>query len=377
MSFKLKILTVIGTRPEAIKMAPLIRLLNTSPEFEHKFCSTGQHREMLNPVFDFFEIKPDFDLNIMKSNQSLAKITATILLGLPAIFDSFKPDWVFVHGDTSTCFAAALAAFYAKIKIAHVEAGLRTGNLQSPFPEEANRILTDRIADLYFVPTQRNYENLIKEGISKDRIKITGNTVIDALHWSVNKVRKFSDKIPITVQNAYKIHKKILLVTGHRRENHGEGFEQICEALKTIAVNNPKIGIVYPVHLNPKVKEVVYKKLGNLDNIYLTNPMEYPDFVYAMKNCWLILTDSGGIQEEAPSLGKPVLVMRDSTERPESILSGSVKLVGADKNKIVSEVSSLISNETLYSKMTTAVNPYGDGSSSSEIISFFSSCTNS
>ncbi len=364
----LKILTVIGTRPEAIKMAPLIRLLNASDVIEHKLCSTGQHKEMLEQVFSFFEIEPDFELEIMKPGQQLAEITAHILLKLNQVFAKFKPDWILVHGDTATCFAAALAAFYAGIKVAHVEAGLRTGNLQSPFPEEANRILTDRITDLYFVPTPKNYQNLIAEGIQPEKILVTGNTVIDALYWAKEKVIAFSENVPAEVQSTYQSHSKILLVTGHRRENFGHGFQEICEALKTIAITYPEMAIVYPVHLNPNVKEIVYEKLSGISNIYLTEPMDYPDFIYAMKNCWVILTDSGGIQEEAPSLGKPVLVMRDTTERPEALEAGGVKLVGTNASLIVSNIKELITDQKVFRAMSQLNFKYGNGNACTQIM---------
>lgn len=364
----MKILTVIGTRPEAIKMAPLIQLLNQNPAIEHRVCSSGQHKEMLEHVLNFFEIHPDFDLGIMKNGQDLTDIIVNILLGLRALFRDFRPDWVLVHGDTSTSFAATLSAFYAGIKVAHIEAGLRTWNLKSPFPEEANRILTDKLATLYFAPTRKNFENLIAENIPANKIHITGNTVIDALLWAKNKVEKFSDQVPFSIQQAFASHPRILLVTGHRRENFGDGFDQICNALTAIALKYPEIGIVYPVHLNPNVRYVVYNRLSDIHNIYLADPLEYADFVYAMKNSWVILTDSGGVQEEAPSLGKPVLVMRDTTERPEAVDAGGVRLVGADFEKICDAIDDLWENQEVYKKMSRASNPYGDGTASKKIM---------
>ncbi|TDB63474.1 non-hydrolyzing UDP-N-acetylglucosamine 2-epimerase [Arundinibacter roseus] len=364
----MKILTVIGTRPEAIKMAPLIRLLNQTPEFEHKLCSTGQHRQMLAQVMDFFEIEADFDLDIMQPGQDLTDITCRILQGMRQVLADFQPDWVLVHGDTTTCLAATLAAFYAGIKVGHVEAGLRTGNLQAPFPEEANRLLVDRLATAYFAPTQRNVDNLLKEGVSADRIVQTGNTVIDALLWATNKVRGFSLKVPKAVQEAFTLDRRVLLVTGHRRENFGEGFEQITEAIRVLATTYPELAIVYPVHLNPNVQQPVQARLTEIPNVYLTAPFEYPDFIFAMKHSWLILTDSGGVQEEAPSLGKPVLVMRDTTERPEAVEAGTVQLVGAHRERIVAAVQQMWQNHLA----TVPVNPYGDGFASQRIVSFLS-----
>lgn len=364
----MKILTVIGTRPEAIKMAPLIQLLHQNPAIDHRLCSSGQHKEMLDHVLSFFEIQPDFDLEIMREAQDLTDITVNILLGMRQVFLNFRPDWVLVHGDTSTSFAATLSAFYAGIKVAHIESGLRTWNLKSPFPEEANRVLTDKLATLYFAPTRKNFENLVAENIPTSNIHITGNTVIDALLWAQNKVEKFSDQVPLTIQQAYTTHRKILLVTGHRRENFGDGFDQICNALTAIALKYPEIGIVYPVHLNPNVRYVVFNRLSDIHNIYLADPLDYADFVYAMKNSWVILTDSGGVQEEAPSLGKPVLVMRDTTERPEAVEAGAVRLVGADCEKICEAVDVLWENPQEYKRMSKASNPYGDGTASEKIV---------
>lgn len=366
----MKLLTVFGTRPEAIKMAMVVRNLSQSPNVEHKLCVTGQHRQMLDQVLDIFELTPDFDLNVMQSGQDLTDITCRILTGLRTLFQSYRPDIVLVHGDTTTCMATSLAAFYSGIKIAHVEAGLRTGNLQSPYPEEANRLITDRLANYYFAPTDRNVRALLKEGIAAELIVKTGNTVIDALLYVSQRATHFSDDIPPSVQRVFESGRKILLVTGHRRENFGDGFIQICDALRHLAEKYPGLEIVYPVHLNPNVQQPVYDRLGNLPNIHLPAPMDYTNFVYAMKKSWAILTDSGGVQEEAPSLGKPVLVMRDTTERPEAIDAGTVRLVGANRDSIVQSVSELWKNEELYRKMSEANNPYGDGLASERIAAF-------
>lgn len=367
---KLKLLTIFGTRPEAIKMAMVVRRLQQDPHFEHKLCVTGQHRRMLDQVLDIFELTPDFDLNIMQAGQDLTDITCRILTGLRSLFQSYHPDIVLVHGDTTTCMAASLAAFYAGIKIAHVEAGLRTGNLQSPYPEEANRLLTDRLANYYFAPTDRNVQALLGEGIAPELIVKTGNTVIDALLYVSERAMRFSAAIPAAVQTIFASGRNVLLVTGHRRENFGDGFIQICDALRHLAEKYPTLEIVYPVHLNPNVQQPVHDRLGDLPNIHLPAPMDYTDFVYAMKNSWVILTDSGGVQEEAPGLGKPVLVMRDTTERPEAVEAGTVKLVGANRDSIVRSVSELWENPTLYRQMSEATNPYGDGLASERIAAF-------
>lgn len=372
----MKVLTVFGTRPEAIKMAMLVRRLQQETYFEHKLCVTGQHRQMLDQVLELFEITPDFDLDIMQERQDLTDITCRILTGLRALFQSFQPDIVLVHGDTTTCMATSLAAFYAGIKIGHVEAGLRTGNLQSPFPEEANRLITDRLANYYFAPTERNVQALLKEGVKPATIIKTGNTVIDALLYVSQRVENFSDKIDGKIQAIFDSKRKILLVTGHRRENFGDGFIQICEALKDLAVQFPALEIVYPVHLNPNVQQPVYERLGNLPNIRLPAPMDYADFVFAMKQSWVILTDSGGVQEEAPSLGKPVLVMRDTTERPEAVEAGTVQLVGANRANIVLAVSELWKNNLRYVQMSEASNPYGDGLANERIVAFLKENSN-
>ncbi len=363
----MKVLTVFGTRPEAIKMAPLVKVLHDSPAIEQKVCSTGQHREMLGPIMEFFEIEADFDLDIMQPGQDLTDITCRILQGMRGILQEFRPDWVLVHGDTTTALAATLAAFYAGIKVGHVEAGLRTGDLTAPFPEEANRLLVDRLASVYFAPTQRNADNLLREGVAGSGIMITGNTVIDALLWAKEKVQGFSARVPVGIQAAFDKDARVLLVTGHRRENFGEGFGQICEALLVLADRLPDLNIVYPVHLNPRVRKPVQEYLSGLPNVFLADPMDYPDFVFAMKKSWLILTDSGGIQEEAPALGKPVLVMRDTTERPEALEAGAVQLVGADRERIVVAVENWWGHS---SPLDEIINPYGDGKASLKIVSY-------
>ena len=363
------ILTIFGTRPEAIKMGMLCRKLSGTKGVDHKICVTGQHREMLDQVLDFFEIKPDFDLDIMKPGQDLTDITCEVLNGLRQLFKSYKPDIILVHGDTTTCMAASLAAFYAGIKVGHVEAGLRTGNLQSPFPEEANRVLVSKLADLNFSATEINRQNLLQEGISPEKIIVTGNTVIDSLLFAKDKVKSFSDDVSDSlVKEIFREHPRILLVTGHRRENLGEGFINICKALKEIAEKHGEVEIVYPVHLNPKVQKPVNETLGDIKNVHLIHPLSYPDFVYAMKQSYFIVTDSGGVQEEAPGLGKPVLVMRDTTERPEAVEAGTAKLVGADYDKIKNGIESLLTDETEYNKMAKAHNPYGDGKAVQRII---------
>jgi len=365
----MKILSIFGTRPEAIKMAMLCRNLSTTEGIEHKVCVTAQHRQMLDQVLDFFEIKPDFDLDIMKAGQDLTDITCEVLKGLKELFKTYRPDIILVHGDTTTCMAASLAAFYAGIKIGHVEAGLRTGNLQSPFPEEANRVLVSKLADYNFSATQINRQNLLNEGIKETKIIVTGNTVIDSLLFAKDKVNSFSEDVSnATVRNIFKEHKKIILVTGHRRENFGDGFINICKALKEVAHKHPEIEIVYPVHLNPNVQKPVNKVLNGISNIHLIKPLSYPDFVYAMKQSFFIVTDSGGVQEEAPGLGKPVLVMRDTTERPEAVEAGTAKLVGADFDKIRNGMESLLTDENEYAKMAKAHNPYGDGKAVERII---------
>jgi UDP-N-acetylglucosamine 2-epimerase (non-hydrolysing) len=363
------ILLVFGTRPEAIKMCPLVNQLKVDDSFNVKVCVTAQHREMLDQVLNLFNIVPDYDLNIMKHGQSLSELTSNILNGLEAVLADAQPDIVLVHGDTSTTFSSSLAAFYKQIPVGHVEAGLRTGNLYSPWPEEANRKLTGALASLHFAPTKAAANNLIKENIDPKNIITTGNTVIDALLTVVDNIEKNAE---LSVQFNEKFSfinekRKFILVTGHRRESFGQGFENICQALANIASDRPDIDIVYPVHLNPKVQEPVNRLLSRFSNIYLIEPQDYLPFVYLMYKSHIIVTDSGGIQEEAPSLGKPVLVMRDTTERPEAVEAGTVKLVGTDSISIASESMKLINDEAYYDSMSFAHNPYGDGNACKKI----------
>lgn len=371
-----KILIVFGTRPEAIKMVPLIKEFKKHSDFEVKICVSAQHRQMLDQVLNLFEIKPDYDLDIMRANQDLYDISSRVLLGMRDVMKDFCPNVVLVHGDTTTSFVGALAAFYQKIKIGHVEAGLRTNDLYSPFPEEANRQITGVLADFHFAPTQSAKQNLIKEGKNSNFIIVTGNTVIDALFLMIDKIEKnvnLRDEITSILRSKYSnfgSERKFILVTGHRRENFGDGFLNICDALKNIAQNNPEIDIVYPVHLNPNVQKPVREILSNLSNVYLIDPLEYEKFVYLMSKSFFIITDSGGIQEEAPSLGKPVLVTRDTTERPEALQSGAVKLVGTNKNIIIKEAQNLILQKDEFEKMSKANNPYGDGKASERIVEF-------
>lgn len=367
---KQKVLLVFGTRPEAIKMAPLVKALQADDAFEAKVCVTAQHRQMLDQVLALFDIQPEFDLNLMKPNQGLTDITCGVLQGLKTVFAQWKPDVVLVHGDTSTTLAASLAAFYQRISVGHVEAGLRTGNLYSPWPEEANRTLTGCLARWHFAPTEMSKANLLKENTNQEHVFVTGNTVIDALLHVRNKI--VQDR---SLQAAFKKQfsflsdeKKLVLVTGHRRENFGGGFERICEALAQLARQFTNIEIVYPVHLNPNVQEPVNRLLAGIENVHLIEPLDYLPFVYLMNQSSIILTDSGGIQEEAPSLGKPVLVLRDTTERPEAVAAGTVRLTGTDINKIVTEASLLLTDEQAYQAMAFAHNPYGDGLACSRII---------
>jgi UDP-N-acetylglucosamine 2-epimerase (non-hydrolysing) len=364
-----KICVVFGTRPEAIKLAPVILELRKYPEqFKTSVIVTAQHREMLDQVLRIFEIVPDFDLNLMKENQTLADITASTTKELSKILENERPDMIIVQGDTTTTFVTALTAFYYKIKIGHVEAGLRTFNKYSPFPEEINRRITSVLADVHFAPTAKPKANLIAEGVSQDKILITGNTVIDALFWMVDKLKN-EDK---TYQELKRVDftKKIILVTGHRRENFGEQFMNICNALKQIAVLHRDIEIVYPVHLNPNVRKPVYEILANVPNVKLIEPLDYEPFIYLMEKSFFIISDSGGIQEEAPSLGKPVLVTRNTTERPEAVDCGAVKLVGTDYHRILEEATSLITNPTLFAEMSNKKNPYGDGKASAHIVDY-------
>jgi len=363
-----KILFIFGTRPEAIKMAPLIKEFEKNKgKFNVKVCVTAQHREMLDQVLDFFKIKPDYDLDLMKPNQSLFTITADIIKSLESVLDSFNPDLVFVQGDTTTAFAGALAGFYKKIKIAHIEAGLRSHNRYSPFPEEINRVLAGHITDYHFAPTEKAKDNLINEGI-KENVWVVGNTVIDALFLGLDIIKKEGEEKYYHFFDFIDFSKKIILVTGHRRESFGEPFRNICYALKDLADRYDDIEIVYPVHLNPNVRKPVNEILKGHKRIHLIEPLSYPYLIWLMSKSYIILTDSGGIQEEAPSLGKPVLVMREVTERTEGIEAGTAKLVGTDKEKIVSEATRLLESESEYKKMANAVNPYGDGKASQRIV---------
>ena len=380
-----KIMLVFGTRPEAIKMAPLVKEFQNHPEqFKTIVCVTGQHREMLDQVLHLFEIKPDYDLNIMKQGQDLYDVTARVLVGMRDVLKEAQPDVVLVHGDTTTSTAAALAAFYQQIPVGHVEAGLRTHNIYSPWPEEMNRLITGCIASYHFSPTQLSRQNLLTENISDGAITVTGNTVIDALYWVVDKIKK-DEALNAELQGllataGYDVNrladgKKLVLITGHRRENFGDGFIHMCTAIKDLAQKYPEVDFVYPMHLNPNVRKPIHEVFGegltSLGNLFLIEPLEYLSLVYLMEKSTIVLTDSGGIQEEAPGLGKPVLVMRDTTERPEALEAGTVKLVGTNYSKIVTEVSSLLDNEEYYDNMSKAVNPYGDGLACKRIISTF------
>ena len=377
-----KVMLVFGTRPEAIKMAPLVKEFQKWPEdFETIVCVTGQHREMLDQVLHIFDIRPDYDLDIMKQGQDLYDVTARVLTGMRDVLKKASPDIVLVHGDTTTSTAAALAAFYQQIPVGHVEAGLRTHNIYSPWPEEMNRQITGRIATYHFSPTPLSKSNLLKENVPEDRITVTGNTVIDALYWVVDKIkgdRKLDAELEAILKDAgYDVNrlsdgKKLVLITGHRRENFGDGFINMCTAIKDLSHKYPDVDFVYPMHLNPNVRkpihEVFGEDLGNLGNMFFIEPLEYLSFVYLMEKSAIVLTDSGGIQEEAPGLGKPVLVMRDTTERPEALDAGTVKLVGTDYDKIVNSVSELIDDRKAYERMSKAVNPYGDGKACGRIV---------
>ena len=380
-----KIMLVFGTRPEAIKMAPLVKEFQKHPEtFQTIVCVTGQHREMLDQVLHLFDIKPDYDLNIMKQGQDLYDVTSRVLLGMRDVLKEANPDVVLVHGDTTTSTASALAAFYQQIPVGHVEAGLRTHDIYSPRPEEMNRLITGRIATYHFSPTALSKQNLLDEGISEEAITVTGNTVIDALYMVVDKIK--SDKQlgkeleTLLRESGYDVNRlngtrKLVLITGHRRENFGEGFISMCRAIKALTEKYPNVDFVYPMHLNPNVRKPIHEVFGedlsDLDNMFFIEPLEYLSFVYLMEKSTIVLTDSGGIQEEAPGLGKPVLVMRDTTERPEALEAGTVKLVGTDYDKIVNEVSALLDDREYYDKMSKAVNPYGDGLACGQICSLF------
>jgi|TARA_B110000879_G_C11126602_1_gene494170 UDP-N-acetylglucosamine 2-epimerase (non-hydrolysing) len=372
---KKRILSVFGTRPEAIKMAPLVHALAADDRFDSKLCVTAQHREMLDQVLELFKITPDYDLNLMKTGQTLNEVTARILLELKPVLQEFKPDVVLVHGDTATTFAASLAAYYEQIPVGHVEAGLRTGNLYSPWPEEGNRKLTGALAKYHFAPTITSQKNLLDENYSQDNIVVTGNTVIDALLMVKDKIDNdvelnttLAASFPMLDELSVKNKKKLILVTGHRRESFGGGFERICEALAITAKRYPNANILYPMHLNPNVRAPVNRILKGIDNIYLIEPQHYLPFIFLMTRAHIILTDSGGIQEEAPSLGKPVLVMRDTTERPEAVDAGTVKLVGTDVDLITSAISTLMDDDAAYQEMSFSHNPYGDGNASRRIL---------
>lgn len=377
-----KIMLVFGTRPEAIKMAPLVKAFEQrKDEFQTIVCVTGQHREMLDQVLQIFEITPDYDLNIMKQGQDLYDVTARVLLGMRDVLKEAQPDVVLVHGDTTTSTAAALAAFYQQIPVGHVEAGLRTHNIYSPWPEEMNRQITGRITTYNFSPTPLSRENLLKENVAEEKIIVTGNTVIDALYWVVNKIKE-NEKLQTSLADVLKRSgydvarlddgKKLVLITGHRRENFGDGFISMCRAIQTLTRRYPEVDFVYPMHLNPNVRKPIHEVFGEdlsqLGNMFFIEPLEYLSFVYLMEKATIVLTDSGGIQEEAPGLGKPVLVMRDTTERPEALDAGTVKLVGTDFDKIVNSVSELLDDEEAYQRMSQAVNPYGDGKACPRIV---------
>ena len=377
-----KVMLVFGTRPEAIKMAPLVKEFQKHPEdFETIVCVTGQHREMLDQVLHLFEITPDFDLNIMKQGQDLYDVTAKVLTGMRDVFKSIRPDIVLVHGDTTTSTAAALAAFYQQIPVGHVEAGLRTHNIYSPWPEEMNRQITGRIAEYDFAPTPLSRQNLLQENVADDKITVTGNTVIDALYWVVDKIKndkslndQLTEELRVAGYDTSRLNdgRRLILITGHRRENFGEGFINMCKAIKDLTKKYPDVDFVYPMHLNPNVRKPIHEVFGedlhNLSNMFFIEPLGYLPFVFLMEKSDIVLTDSGGIQEEAPGLGKPVLVMRDTTERPEALSAGTVKLVGTDYDKIINEVTTLLDDPESYSKMSKAVNPYGDGKASERIV---------
>ena len=369
----MKVLTIFGTRPEAIKLAPVIKELEKNPEIVSRICVTAQHRQMLDQVLQLFEINPDFDLDLMREDQSLFDITASILQNLEEVLKEERPDIVLVHGDTTTAFVASLAAYYFKIKIGHVEAGLRTYDKYNPFPEEINRRLVDVLCDLWFAPTKNAKQNLLREGAPDDKIFVTGNTVIDALLWVTKHQasptvqegmkRQLYDTFGVSLDK-----RRVILVTGHRRESFGEGFENICQGLKKIAEHNPDIQLIYPVHLNPSVRGPVFRILGDTTNVHLIEPLDYALFVFLMNRAYIILTDSGGIQEEAPSLGKPVLVMREKTERPEAIEAGTAKLIGTDCERIFTETQQLLDDQVEYEKMSMATNPFGDGNAAERIV---------
>ena len=362
---KIRVMTVFGTRPEGIKMAPIIKVMEKVPEIENVICVTAQHREMLDQVLNLFNIEPDYDLNIFKPGQTLTEITMRALEGLEKVIKEVKPDILLVQGDTTTVFSGALAAFYQKVKIGHVEAGLRSGNLYSPYPEEANRKLTGILADFHFAPTKTNKENLLKEGYPEEKIFITGNTVIDALQYAVKEDYEFA--IPLLNEIDFK-NKKVILLTSHRRENIGKPMENIFSAVRDITLKHEDVEVVFPIHLNPKVREIAYKVFEGNNRIHLIEPLDYEPFTNLMARVHMVVTDSGGLQEEAPSLGKPVLVIREETERPEGIEAGTAKLIGTSYDKVYEEMDLLLSNQEEYNKMANAVNPYGDGKASERIV---------
>ena len=369
----MRVLSVFGTRPEAIKMAPVVKALSNSARIEAKVCVTAQHRQMLDQVLTLFGIVPDFDLDLMKPGQDLTDITSNVLLGMRRVFSEWRPDYVLVHGDTTTTLATSLAAYYEKIPVGHVEAGLRTGDIYSPWPEETNRRIAGAIAQVHFAPTETAKDNLLREGVRKEAVHVTGNTVIDALLEVVHRLRS-GVELKTSVEKKFQFldsSKRLILVTGHRRENFGSGFENICTAIQTIGERRD-VEIVYPVHLNPHVQEPVKRLLGNRKNIHLIEPLDYLSFVYLMDRSHILLTDSGGVQEEAPSLGKPVLVMRNTTERPEAVAAGTVRLVGPDQEFIVKETHRLLDEHAEYERMSHAHNPYGDGQAANRIVKFLS-----
>ena len=368
-----RVLSVFGTRPEAIKMAPVVHALEASSEFESRVCVTGQHRDMLDPVMELFDLRADHDLAVMRPSQTLTQVTSAVLLGMQPVLEAERPDVVLVHGDTTTTFAATVASFYARIPVGHVEAGLRTGNMAAPFPEEANRVLADHICRYHYAPTERSRENLLRDGIPSQGIAVTGNTVIDALLWIRERVQRqplaeFREAFGEAWDVVAAPERPMVLVTGHRRESFGEGFENLCGAIRELATGRPDVSFVYPVHLNPRVRGVVHERLTGLANVKLLPPLDYAPFVRLLDRCTLVITDSGGIQEEAPSLGKPVLVTREVTERPEAVDRGTVILVGTDRERIVHEVGRLLDNREHFQRMTEAHNPYGDGQASARIL---------
>jgi len=362
---KIKVLIIFGTRPEAVKMAPIVKALKNEENFITKICVTAQHRDMLDQVLRIFDIEPDYDLNIFQSGQTLTQITCRALTGLEGVIEEFKPELILVQGDTTTVFTGALAAFYHNVKIGHVEAGLRSGNLYSPYPEEANRMLTGVLTDFHFAPTKNSKANLLREGYDENKIFITGNTSIDALQWVIDEDFKFDD---VVINNIDFKNKKVILLTSHRRENIGEPMENIFSAIRDIVDENKDVEVIYPMHLNPKVREIAERILSASDRVHLVEPLDYLPFTNLMSKCYLVVTDSGGVQEEAPSLGKPVLVVRKETERPEGIESGTAKLAGTDRDTIYEYLNTLINNKEEYKKMANAVNPYGDGRAAEHIV---------